>query len=380
MNSEIRSQYPILKSKTYLASHSLGAVPSKTSESLQEYYRIWAEQGIGAWDGPWSDSIAEFSNSVAGILGAAQDSIVPMENVTRGFAAVASCLDFTGQRNRVVMTDLEFLTSYPFWQGLRALGAEIVLVKSEDGGITVPTEKLIAAIDERTLIVPTSHVYFRSGAVQDLRAVTQAAHAKGAYVLGDGYQAAGVVPMNLAEMQIDFYVGGSHKWLCGGPGAGFLYVRPDLVSKLTPRLTGWFGIDEPFEYEATTEFKPHAGVRRFLAGTPSVPALYAAREGIRTVAQVGMKAIRAHSEVLTEQIIARADERGFEVRTPRDVSQRSGMVCLQFDRSKEVAEVLNREGVIVDWRPNCGIRVSPHFYSLDTEIERFFEVADRAIL
>ncbi len=372
----LRERFPILKKKTYLSSHSLGAVPETTSISLQKYFDEWATLGIEAWDGPWSEMITTFSHQVENIIGAPQGSIVPMENVTRGMAAVASSLDWSGKRNKVVMTTLEFLTSYPFWQGFCAQsGARLTLVESEDG-ITVAPEKLMAAIDEETLLAPLSHVYFRSGAIQDLKRVTKHAHQKGAMVLGDGYQAVGIVPVNVQDLDVDFYVGGSHKWLCGGPGAGFLYVRPDHITQLTPQFAGWFGIQDPFTYQATTKFKPAPGISRFLAGTPSIPALYAAIEGIKTVQEVGIKNIRAHSQKLTQMIIERADELKLEVRTPRDPDQRSGMVCIDFKDAQAMTEKLIKKGIIVDYRPKCGIRVSPHFYNTEDDIEIFFETLE----
>jgi len=372
----LRERFPILERKTYLASHSLGAVPRATALSLEQYYREWATQGILAWDGPWFGIISRFSNAVADVLGAPHGTIVPMENVTRGFAAIASSLDWSTKRNKVVMTSLEFLTSYPFWQGwCEQMGARLEIVTSEDG-ITVPTEKLLAAIDEETLIVPTSQVYFRSGAIQSLGAVTARAHQVGAYVLGDGYQSAGIVPMNLRNLGIDFFVGGSHKWFCGGPGAGYLYVRQDLISKLSPKFTGWFGIADPFAYEPSTRFRPADGILRFMAGTPAIPALYAAIEGVSAVREVGMEKIRSHSMSLTKLVVDGADARGLDVKSPRDPHQRSGMVCVDFPGAKEATEKLVARDVIVDYRPNCGIRVSPHFYNSKDDVARFFEALD----
>ncbi|MBS1961986.1 MAG: aminotransferase class V-fold PLP-dependent enzyme [Bdellovibrionales bacterium] len=376
-----RERFPILESKTYLASHSLGAVPRETAASLDRYYREWAERGILAWDEGWWKILSTFGNRIADILHAPRGSVVPMENVTRGFAAVASSLDWSTKsggksRNKIVLTSLEFITSYPFWQGwAEMVGARIVQVESDDG-IGVPTEKLLAAIDDETLLVATSHVYFRSGAIQDLRAVARHAHAKGAYVLGDGYQAAGIVPMNLRDLELDFYVGGSHKWLCGGPGAGFLYVCDGVANKLRPKYSGWFGIANPFEYDPATRFAPAEGAMRFMAGTPAVPALYAAIEGVSTVAELGLEKIRAHSITLTKSIVEEADARKFAVKTPRDPHARSGMVCIDFPQAKVATEALVRAGVIVDYRPNCGIRVSPHFYNGKDDLARFWSTLD----
>ncbi|MFT7622336.1 MAG: kynureninase [Myxococcota bacterium] len=365
-----RDEFPILHTSTYLCSHSLGAVPASAAEALATYHHEWATLGIRAWDGPWWAAVGAFGDSVAAIIGGAPGSVVPMQNVTRGMAAVASCFDYRGERNRVVMTDREFTTSYPFWRGQEELGAQVVVV---------PPEELLDAIDERTLLVPTSHVYFRSGEIADLAAVVKRAHEQGAYCLGDGYQAAGTVDFDVAAMDIDFYVGGSHKWLCGGPGAGFLYVKPGLAETLRPRLTGWFGLKNPFAYELGTDRPaPADGVMRFLGGTPNVPGLYAAREGIRIVSEVGLPAIRVAQRVLSERIVAGARERGFEVKTPLDPERRSGMVCLDFSGAEAATEVLVGRGIIVDYRPDCGLRVSPHFYNDVGDVEVFFEGLDSA--
>jgi len=371
-----RERFPILKTKTYLSSHSLGAVPEKTSASLQKYFSEWATLGIQAWDGPWREIITTFSENIAEVIHAPSDTVTPMENVTRGMAAVASSLDWRSRRNKIVMTNLEFLTSYPFWQGFaEQVGARLVLVDSEDG-ITVSPEKIMAAIDEETLLAPLSHVYFRSGAIQDLKKITQHAHTQGALVLGDGYQAVGIIPVDMQDLDIDFYVGGSHKWLCGGPGAGFLYVRSDWIKKLRPKFSGWFGIEDPFTYQASTQFEPSPGISRFLAGTPSIPALYAASEGINTVLELGLNKIRDHSKNLTNLVIDRARELKLEIRTPMDADHRSGMVCLDFPEAKVMTEKLIHKGIIVDYRPKCGIRVSPHFYNGADDVEIFFETLE----
>lgn len=381
----LRERFPILEKSTYLASHSLGAVPRSTEDSLKKYFREWAEQGISAWDGPWWKMISTFGNQVADILHAPHGTIAPMENVTRGFAAIASSLDWSGKtasgksKNKIVLTSLEFITSYPFWQGwAEMVGARIVVVGSDDG-ITVPTKKLLAAIDDETLLVPTSHVYFRSGAIQDLKAVATKSRLVGAYSLGDGYQAVGIIPTHVVDLGLDFYVGGSHKWLCGGPGAGFLYVRKELISKLKPKFTGWFGISNPFEYEPTTKFEPAEGIMRFMAGTPSMPALYAATAGLAAVSEVGIENIRSHSMSLTQSIVHEADARKLSVRTPHYPQLRSGMVCLDFPGAKEATEFLVKNGVTVDYRANCGIRVSPHFYNSNEDLQIFWKKLDQIL-
>lgn len=365
--------FPILGKKTYLSSHSLGAVPASTAEALRGLYDEWATLGIAAWDGPWWEAVLGFSKDLEAILHAKAGTVAPMPNATRAMAGVASALDFAGRRNKVVVTDLEFTTFYPFWRAQERNGARLVVVASKDGA-TVPASDLIAAIDDETLLVSTCHAYFRSGAIQDVAAITKAAHDAGARVLIDGYQAVGTYPIDVARLDVDFYVGGSHKYLCGGAGAGFLYVRPDLVSTLNPTLTGWFGLADPFAYgKELLGAVGSPGVYRFLDGTPNVPGLYSSREGIRAVRRFGIDAVRAHSLRLTSLAMKRADEAGLEVRTPRKDAERSGMVCLEFPGSQAATRRLVDAGIVVDWRPDCGLRLSPHFYNSAVDVERLFD-------
>lgn len=372
----LRDRFPILEHTTYLASHSLGAVPRSTEESLRRYYREWAELGIKAWDGPWWQSMLDFCALVEKVLGARPGTVAPMQNVTRAMAGVASCLDY-GRRPRIVMPELEFTTSFPLWRGQERLGAEVVVVPSTDG-VSVSAEALAEAVDERTALVLCSHAFFRSGALADLGSLVQVAHRHGAHVMGDGYQTAGAVPVEVDTLGVDFFVGGSHKWLCGGPGAGYLYVRPELVDSLRPALTGWFGLEDPFAYElGDGPGTPNPGVLRFLGGTPNVPAFYAAREGLATVLEVGVDRIRRQSREMTGWLMERLDARGFAIKTPRDPERRNGMVCFDFEGASEVRTALEQERIIVDWRPDCGLRVSPHFYNGREDLERFLEALDR---
>jgi len=371
-----RSHYPILERTTYLASHSLGAVPQSALSELQRYHHEWGSLGILAWDGPWWQAVLDFQADIEAVLGAQAGTVVPMQNVTRGMAAVASALDYSQGRNKIILTDLEFTTSYPFWQAQSDYGAEIVIVESDDR-MTVSTQKIIEAIDEKTLLLPLSHVYFRSGAIQDIAAVCRAAHEHGAWVLADGYQAVGTIEVDVQALDVDFYVGGSHKWLCGGPGAAFLYVRSELIESLRPRLTGWFGLNDPFAYEpGTARPKLNAGIHRFLGGTPNVPALYAARAGIRNVLEAGMSTIREVGRTLSEYAQTQAEQRGFTIQSPTDSHSRSNMLCIDFPGAQEAALRLEKQQIIVDWRPDCGIRLSPHFYNTQDDLDVFFGAID----
>jgi kynureninase len=260
------------------------------------------------------------------------------------------------------------------WQAERRRGAEVVVVPSDDG-IRVDTGRLCEAIDERTLIVPISHVLFRSSAVKDVPAIVARARAVGAMVLLDCYQSAGTLPFDVTQLGVDFACGGSVKWLCGGPGAAYLYVRPDRIRQLAPRATGWFGHERPFEF-AMPEQRYADGIWRFMAGTPAVAALYQARAGAEMIAAIGVERIRQKSLRQTARVLELCDAAGYRVNTPRGPSERGGTVCFDFDGSERVAERLNQTGFLCDHRPQAGIRMSPHFYTTDEEVDRFMaEVA-----
>lgn len=379
MTEDWTQRFPILGRTTYLANHTLGAVPAATKQALAEYHRQWDELGIRAWEGPWWETVLDFSARIERLLGAPAGTVVHMQNATRAMAAVASCFEYEGQRNRIVMTDLEFTTFYPFWGAQQRLGADLVVVESEDG-ITVDPERVADAIDERTLLVPTCHAYFRSGALQDLTPIVAAAKEAGAYTLIDGYQVVGAVPVDVQSLGVDFYLGGSHKYLSGGPGAGWLYVRQELIRELRPRLTGWFGMEDPFAFVQDTSGKTlNETVFRFLDGTPNVPAMVAAREGLAVVEEVGVPAIRSLSVERTRTLVEWAEDAGIEVRTPTDPDRRSGMLCFQFEGSEEATERLVDNDVVVDWRPDCGLRMAPHYYNSDADIDRFIKEFEAAI-
>lgn len=348
-------------------------MPVSTPDRLGDYTRQWAELGITAWDGPWWEAVGQFGDAVARILGAASSTVVPCNNVTMGFATVASCLTYTPQRPRIVLCDLEFTTTLPFWSAQQDYGAEIHLVRSEDG-VSVDPARMEQAIDERTALVVTSHAYFRSGALQDIERLQRRAREHGALLVVDCYQSAGCVPLDASSF--DFVVGGCHKWLCGGPGGGWLYVRPDLIESLRPRLCGWFSLSEPFAYEKAANPRFHSGVNRFLNGTPNVLALYAASAGLEWVERIGLPAIRRHSQQLTGWLLEEVKRRGLTVRTPHSPEARNGMLCIDFPEARAAQAALEQAGCILDYRPDCGIRVSPHFYNQQSDLEQFLTELD----
>jgi kynureninase len=284
---------------------------------------------------------------------------------------VASCFSFEGTRRKIVMQDLDFPTNHYLFEGLKRYGAEIAYVPS-GGSISAPIDKLVAAIDDTTALVPISLVLFRSGCLQDVRPVVEKAHKVGARVVLDVYQGAGTIPMNLEALGVDFAVGGSVKWLCGGPGAGYLYVRPDLVHQLRPAVVGWAGHAEPFGFE-TGGIRYAEGIERFQSGTPNVPSLYSARAGYEIVGEIGVPAIRTRSLELTRPLIAAAQTHGWRLNTPSNDAERGGTVVLDVPNGAAVTDELLRRQVIVDYRPNAGIRIAPHFYTTEAEIDRAIE-------
>lgn len=377
MNSLLsyRSRFPILDSTTYLVSHSLGAMSVDTAAALRDYTDTWAKRGVRAWSEGWWETPLTVGDTLAPIVGAAPGTIAMVQNVAVAQQVIASCFAFRPPQNRIVYTELNFPSVMYLWEGMP--GTETRTVRSWDG-ITVPTETLLDAIDERTAIVPISHILFRSAFIQDVEAVVERAHQVGAAVVLDCYQSAGTLPFSLSDLDVDFAVGGSVKWLCGGPGAGWLYVRPDLQDGLAPRFVGWQADREPFAFRPG-RIDLAEGMWKFLSGTPAVPALLGAEAGYRIVAEVGVDRIRDRSLAMTERLIAIADELEIPIGTPRQPELRGGTVTFQVDDEDEVAAALIDEEIIVDARPGAGVRVGPHFYNSDEDIERFGEVLAKLV-
>jgi kynureninase len=369
-----RAQFPIVETCTYLVSHSLGAMPARTAGYLQQFADQWNRRGVRAWYEGWWEIGRETGNLLAPVLGVAPDTITMHQNATVAQSIVASCFSFDGTRRRIVMQDLDFPTNHYLFEGFGRFGAEIVYVKSDDT-VRAPIDRLVDAIDERTQLVPLSLVLFRSGCLQDVRPVVEKAHRVGASVVLDVYQAAGAVPMDLGALGVDFAVGGSVKWLCGGPGAGYLYVRPDRIRSLRPSIVGWAGHAAPFGFE-TGAIEYAQGVERFQSGTPNVPSLYSARAGYEIVAEIGVAAIRQKSLRLTRRLIDAAASRGWALRTPTGDHERGGSVVIDVPDGQRVTDTLLAREVIVDYRPNAGIRIAPHFYTTDAEVDHAVAAID----
>lgn len=365
---EWRKEFPILQKTTYLISHSLGAMPRRTADALQEFAEMWASRGIRAWEEGWWEMPVTTGNLIAPIIGAGAGEVVMHQNVSACQSLVTSCFDWNGPRNKVVTDGLNFPSNDYIYYGLERQGARVCRVPSTDG-MSLPAERMLDAIDEETQLVSVSHVAFRSSYVQDLAAITRRTHEMGAFVIADLYQSAGVLPVNVRELEVDFATGGSVKWLCGGPGAGYLYVRPDLRTRLRPAATGWIAHRRPFEFESgPIDFADDAF--RFLNGTPGIPALYSARSGYEIVNEIGVDRIRKKSLRQTQRLIELADEAGVAVRSCREAQMRGGVVVLDVSNGAEVVRELARREILVDYRPNAGIRIAPHFYTADEELDR----------
>jgi kynureninase len=358
-----RDRFPILRDCIYLINHSLAAMPAAAEDRLLEYARMWRERGIRSWGEGWWEMPVTIGDQLARIMGAAPGTIVMHQNVTVAEEVVISCfraglLRNPGTRNRVVYEEANFPSVRYLYQAQPDL--EVVAVEDD--------RAIVEAIDERTLLVPISHVLFKNAEIQDVEPIVRRAHEAGAYVVLDCYQSAGVVPFDLTALGVDFAVGGSVKWLCGGPGAGWLYVRPDLAERLEPTFVGWQGHARPFAFEPELEYAP--GVRRFLTGTPNVPALYAASAGYDVIEEVGVDRIRERSLRLTSLLIELLEGAGFEISSPREPARRGGTVLVRTPDDPAVHRELGERGIICDFRPDAGIRLGPHFYNTEEELRQ----------
>lgn len=372
-----REEFPILEKTTYLASNSLGPMPRTVPEKLADYARDWGELGVKAWNRGWWELPVEVGNVISPLINAGVDEIVMMPNVTIAQTAVLSSIDFSKERDTVVMTELDFPSvRYAYSEMAQRLGARVVVVRSDDG-LTIDRDKLLAAIDARTRLVAVSHVLFRSAYLMDADAICSRAHELGALVSLDSFHAVGIVPVDVKRSKVDFLTGGVLKWLCGGPGACFLYVSPAVRDQLKPALTGWQAHSRPFAFEETMEYT--SGAFRWLNGTPVIPALYAAAEGPKILLRAGVAAIREKSVRLTSRLIELADERGYTVNAPRDPERRGGTVAIDVPHGYEVTQQLLSRNILVDYRAGAGIRIAPHFFTREDELDEAVSEIDKAL-
>ena len=372
-----REEFPILEKTTYLVSNSLGPMPRTVPEKLAEYARDWGDLGVKAWNRGWWELPVEVGNEIAPLINAGDGEIVMMPNVTIAQTAVLSSIDFTKERDTVVMTELDFPSvRYAYSEMAQRLGARVVVVRSDDG-LTIDRDKLLAAIDGRTRLVAVSHVLFRSAYLMDADAICARAHEVGALVSLDSFHAVGIVPVDVKRSKPDFLTGGVLKWLCGGPGACFLYVSPTVRDQLKPALTGWQAHSRPFAFEDSMEYT--TGAFRWLNGTPVIPALYAAAEGPKILRRAGVAAIREKSVRLTSRLIELADARGYTVNAPRDPARRGGTVAIDVPHGYEVTQHLLSQNVLVDYRVGAGIRIAPHFFTREDELDEAVSEIDKAL-
>ena len=375
--SQYRKHFPILESNCYMISNSLGAMPREVESELKSYTEIWQREGVEAWD-TWFPFVDEVSALMAGVIGADPQDVTLIHNLTIGSALIASCLDFTGPRNKIVYSDLHFPTISYLWQGWQKYGAKVQVIESD--GIWTETDRYIKAIDEKTKLVALSQVYFRSGGLQDIKPIIDHAHKMGALVMVDSYQAAGVMPIDVKALGCDILATGVLKWLCGGPGAAFMYVRRDLQEQFRPAIRGWLGDKEPFEFHMpNVDFA--GGMHRFLTSSIQVPCLHTARPALKMFNEIGLDAVREKSLSLTDHLIERAEEQGFVVNSPREHYRRGGALTIDPLGSrkhsklttKDICDELVRRRFIVDYRPPLGIRIAPHFYNTVEEIDAIMQ-------
>jgi kynureninase len=355
---DYRDRFPILGSTTYLINHSLGAMPAEAQVRLEQFAAEWATRGARAWGEGWWESPVRVGDLLGRIIGAPAGSTVMHQNVTVVEAIVLSCFDLKPPRNRIVFEAGLFPSVRYVQQAWSRFGAEVVVCEDADA--------VIDAIDERTLLVPVSHVLYKTAEIQPIERVVTRAHEAGAHVCLDAYQSAGAVPFDVTDLGVAFCVGGSVKWLCGGPGAGWLYVRPDLAEQLEPAFAGWQGHARPFDFEP--EMEPAHGATRFLTGTPIVAANYAASAGYEIIEEIGVDRIRANSVRQTALLVDLIDEAGFELMSPREPERRGGSVAFRVPDFKAVHAELARREIICDSRPDVGLRFGPHFFTTDDEI------------
>jgi kynureninase len=361
-----RARFPTLARGPYFAAHTLGPMPDTVPDALARFAREWADQGVVAWYG-WLDQIRATAAILEGLFGAPAGSVVLGPNVSVLAGQVLSCFDWSGERSRLVTTALEFPTCDYLYRAQETVGAKLEVVPAR-ADLTVDLDRLLEAIDDRTALVAVTHVAFRSSALLDAAAVAARAHQVGALVLLDAYQSAGTVPIDVDALGVDLLVGGSVKWLLGGPGTGWLYARPEVAAGLAPRLVGWFGHQTPFSFSPSPiAFAPGAG--RFVTGTPNVAAHVMAAEGYRIVAEAGVEAIRAKSGRQVARLLDGFQAQGALVRGPTDPARRGGSVVVDFDGAERVTAELIARGYTCDYRPGAGLRLGPHLYTTDDECD-----------
>ncbi len=376
----LREEFPILSTCTYLISNSLGAMPRGVYDKLKEYADTWATLGVRAWGTPafdnatWWNLKGAVGDMIAPLMGAPKGSVLVHENASIANSILLSALDTSdARRSKIVVSDMDFPSDvYTVKSMLPQM--EITTVRTHDG-ITLDTQELLDAIDKRTRLVSLSHVLFKSAYIVPVDKVIEKAHSVGAQVLLNGYHSVGIIPVDVTGLNVDFYIGGTLKWMCGGPGGVFMYVRPDLLKGLQPKITGWFAQAKPFTFAEQIELREDA--YRLANGTPAIAALYAIQPGVEIISQVGVAAIRAKSVRQTNLIVELADQAGYEVISPRDNALRAGTITVRPPEAYAISRELIARNIVIDYREGAGIRIGPHFYNSDDEIRQTMQaIAD----
>ncbi|MGH9201189.1 MAG: aminotransferase class V-fold PLP-dependent enzyme [Vicinamibacterales bacterium] len=363
-----RAEFPILQRSVYMISNSLGAMPRGAADALAEYATAWATRGVRAWEERWWEMAREVGDRLAAIIGGAPGSVSMHENVTTAAMVALSSVVPRPDRNRIVCLAADFPSTIYLYRAHHSAGFELTVVPAEDD-LTVNAGRVADAIDQHTAFVSISHVLFKTSFIMDVRPIVERAHEVGALVLLDGYQSAGIIPVDVAALGVHFFVGGCLKWLCGGPGTAFLYTRPDVAARLEPRFTGWFAQRTPFAFDIDSTTTRDDGMQ-MMNGTPAIPAYYAALPGLEIVAAVGVNRIRARSIELTGRLLTLADRYGFPSSAARNPDRLAGTVAVNPPDALAVSRALKARDFVVDYRPGVGIRVSPHFYNTPDEIDR----------
>lgn len=362
-----RDEFPILSKCNYLISNSLGAMPKGVYESLTHYADMWAEHGVSSWGIEWFDLNRKVGNKIAPLMGASEDSVLVHQNASIANSILFGSLDFSDEkRNKVVITDMDFPSDVYVLKHWLPDHMHIEMITTDDG-ISIDTQKILDAIDETTRLVSISHVLFRSAYIMPAQEIVEKAHRVGAQVVFNGYHSIGVIPVDVTALNVDFYIGGVLKWMCGGTGGVFMYVRPDLLTTLNPKVTGWFAHKTPFAFDVE-HFEMREDVYRLANGTPGIASLQAIQPGIDIITQVGVENIRGKSIRQTSLLIELADAAGYDVISPRETSQRAGTVTVNPPNAYAVSREMLARNIKIDYRANAGIRIAPHFYNTDDEV------------
>ena len=372
--SRYRDEFPITSQRTYLISASLGPLAKRTRALAEEHLDLWGKLGPEElWFSYGMPRLEECRSSFARLIGADADEIAVVPSVSSGLSSIATCLDLA-ERSKIVLTDMDFPTNHYVWRAQERRGAELSVVRSPDG-IRVEADDVVAQIDDRTALVNVNRVLFESSWIMDMDPIVEAARADGAYTLIDDFHGSGIVPIDVHEMGVDFLLSGALKWLCGGQGIAFLYVRRELIQDLDPLVVGWFGTKEFFNFERDA-LRLRDDARRFETGTPTLPQAWTASGGLSIILEVGVERIRERNQELTRRIIERTDESDMELLSPREDERRGGLVRLRVpggtDAAKKALHDLFAKDVVLDQRGDA-LRISPHFFNTEDEIDHCFD-------